>query len=89
VQIKVKCDLLLEGFRPKRVVRFYTATWKVIALPHADLLALANESQHSLSDPWCMKIAAGHLCHMIESGEDLEKTLVTLSPSELRAAAGL
>jgi hypothetical protein len=62
---------------------------KVIALPHADLLALANESQHSLSDPWCMKIAAGHLCHMIESGEDLEKTLVTLSPSELRAAAGL
>lgn len=32
-QIKVKCDLLLEGFRPRRVVRFYPATWKVIALP--------------------------------------------------------
>ena len=36
VQIKVKCDLLLEGFRPKRVVRFYPATWKVIALPHEE-----------------------------------------------------
>ena len=33
VQIKVKCDMLLEGFRPRRIVRFYPATWKVIALP--------------------------------------------------------
>lgn len=36
LQIKVKCDLLLEGFRPKRVVRFYPATWKVIALPREE-----------------------------------------------------
>ena len=36
VQIKVKCDLLLEGFRPKRVVRFYPATWKVMALPREE-----------------------------------------------------
>ena len=36
VQIKVKCDLLLEGYRPRRVVRFYPATWKVIALPHEE-----------------------------------------------------
>jgi hypothetical protein len=26
---------------------------------------------------------------MIESGEDLEKTLVTLSPADLRRAAGI
>lgn len=36
LQIKVKCDLLLEGFRPKRVVRFYPATWKVMALPREE-----------------------------------------------------
>ncbi len=36
VQIKVKCDLLLEGFRPKRIVRFYPATWKVMALPREE-----------------------------------------------------
>lgn len=36
VQIRVKCDLLLEGFRPRRVVRFYPATWKVIALPREE-----------------------------------------------------
>lgn len=33
VQIKLKMDMMLEGYRPKRVVRFYPATWKVIALP--------------------------------------------------------
>lgn len=36
LRIQVKCDLLLEGFRPRRVVRFYPATWKVIALPREE-----------------------------------------------------
>jgi hypothetical protein len=33
VQVKLKVDMMLEGYRPKRVVRFYPPTWKVIALP--------------------------------------------------------
>lgn len=33
IQIKVKCGMMLEGYRPRRVVRFYPANWKVIALP--------------------------------------------------------
>jgi hypothetical protein len=33
VRIKVKCGMMLEGYRPKRVVRFFPATWKVDALP--------------------------------------------------------
>lgn len=33
VQMKIKMDLMLEGYRPKRIVRFYPETWKVIALP--------------------------------------------------------
>ncbi|HBJ35278.1 MAG TPA: hypothetical protein DDZ51_11100 [Planctomycetaceae bacterium] len=36
VQIQVKCDMLLEGYRPKRIVRFYPATWKVNALPREE-----------------------------------------------------
>lgn len=36
VQIRLKIDLLLEGYRPKRVVRFYPASWKVIALPREE-----------------------------------------------------
>jgi len=33
VQIQVKPSMLLEGFRPKRIVRVYPSGWKVIALP--------------------------------------------------------
>ncbi len=33
VQLKLKMDMMLEGYRPKHVVRFYPPTWKVIALP--------------------------------------------------------
>ena len=36
VQIKVKCDMMLEGFRPRRLVRFYPGTWKVNALPREE-----------------------------------------------------
>jgi hypothetical protein len=33
VQMKLKMDMMLEGYRPKRIVRFYPPTWQVIALP--------------------------------------------------------
>ncbi len=62
---------------------------KVLALPHPDLLTLSGHTGHPLTDPWCLKLAALHLRHMIESGEDLEKTLVTLSPADLERAASL
>lgn len=58
---------------------------KVIALPRAALLDLARQHAHSLSDTLCMRIAAEHLKHMIETSEDMEKTLVTVCPAELSA----
>lgn len=61
---------------------------KVIALPHLALLALSAKTGHPLTDPWCLKLAAQHLRSMITSGEDLEKTLVTVAPAELERAAG-
>ena len=60
---------------------------KVLALPHPLLLALANEAGHALTDPWCMKLAANHLKWILESGEDLEKSLLTLSHADLKRAA--
>jgi hypothetical protein len=62
---------------------------KILALPHPALLELAAKSGHPLTDPWCLKLAARHLKSMIASGEDLEKTLVTLSPADLERAAGI
>ena len=33
VQIKIRPDLMLEGYRPDRIVRVYPSAWPVIALP--------------------------------------------------------
>lgn len=57
---------------------------KVIALPHPELLKLTNNGRE-LNDPLCMRLAAAHLRHMIETSEDMDKTLVTLRPEELAA----
>lgn len=56
---------------------------KVIALPHPELLKLAAERGRKLTDPWCMRLAAAHLKRMIETSEDIDKTLVTVSAEEL------
>lgn len=60
---------------------------RVIALPHPELLALSQAKGRPLTDPWCMKLAALHLKHMIETGEDFEKTLVTVTGEQLRRYA--
>lgn len=33
IQIQVQCGLLLEGYRPGEVVRFFPAAWKFVAVP--------------------------------------------------------
>src|SRR5579863_10249694 len=62
---------------------------RVIALRHPDLLLLSKKTGHPITDPWCLKLAALHLKHMIEDGEDMEKTLVTVSERELDTYAGM
>ena len=60
---------------------------KVIALPNPDLLKLSGKTGHPLTDAWCMNLAGLHLKRMIETGEDVEKTLVTASYPELERCA--
>src|SRR5579884_2946350 len=60
---------------------------RVIALNHPDLLKLSLKLDHPLTDAWCLKIAALHLIHMIDTGEDIEKTLVTVNADELERYA--
>ena|SRR5579859_1933046 len=60
---------------------------RVIALHHPVLLALSAKTGHPLTDTWCLKLAALHLQHMLETGEDLEKTLVTMQPAEIEQYA--
>jgi len=60
---------------------------RVIALPHPALLALSKDLGRPLTDAWCLKLAALHLNHMLETAEDIEKTLVTVQPDELQGYA--
>lgn len=58
-------------------------TEKTIAIPHADLCKVSNELSRPFDDPWCSRIAAMHLTRLIETGEDMEKDLVTVVPADL------
>jgi hypothetical protein len=60
---------------------------RVVAINHPDLLKLSAKTGHPLTDPWCLKLAALHLKRMIETDEDMEKTLVTVPFPELEKHA--
>ncbi len=59
---------------------------KVIALPHPLMLEAAAKAGVPLSDLLCMRVAGSHLSHMVETGEDLEKPLVTMQAADLDRA---
>lgn len=77
--VDVKFIISTEGEPP---------TERVIALRHPDLIRLGTATGHALTDAWCLKLAALHLKYMIQSGEDLEKTLVTVEYEDLQRYAG-
>jgi hypothetical protein len=60
-----------------------TRVEKVVALRHPDLLELSRKTGRPLTDPWCVRLAALHLVSMIATGNDLDKTLVTVKPEDL------
>jgi hypothetical protein len=72
--VDVKFFITPEGGEPEE---------KIIALPHPVLLEITKRSGHKLTDPLCLRLAAAHLKHMIETSEDMDKTLVTVSRREL------
>jgi hypothetical protein len=61
---------------------------KTIALPHAFLAQVSREMGRPMDDPWCARLAVMHLLHLVETGEDMEKELVTLSHAEIQRYAG-
>lgn len=59
----------------------------VVSLEHADLLRIAAKLGRELSDPWCMRLAARHLRHMISTWEDMDRTIAVIPPTDLEAHA--
>jgi len=62
-------------------------TEKIIALQHADLVRLAKETGRPVDDPWCARLGTMHLLHLISTGEDIEKSLVTVPYQDLQQYA--
>ncbi len=60
---------------------------KTIAMPHADLVRVSTVLNRPMDDAWCSRIAAAHLLHLVETGEDMEKDLVTIVPRDLQRYA--
>ncbi|MBL8230694.1 MAG: hypothetical protein JNL98_19535 [Bryobacterales bacterium] len=60
---------------------------KVIAVNHIDALAVAKKIGREVSDSWLMRIAAEHILTIVDSWEDAEAVLVTLSLEQLEAQA--
>ena len=57
---------------------------KTIALPHALLVEVSRATGRKMDDPWCARIAELHLLRLVETGEDMEKNLVTLTLDEIK-----
>lgn len=60
---------------------------RVVAMMLPDLMSVTEKVGHALTDPFCGKLAALHIAHMIETFEDMDKTLVTVNKRELLAYA--
>lgn len=56
---------------------------KTIALPHPVLRELARARGRELTDPWCSRLAALHLRHIVATGEDWENEPATPSAVQL------
>jgi hypothetical protein len=57
---------------------------KTIALTLPDLLLVSQETSRPMDDGWCARLAVMHLKHLIETGEDMEKSLVTVARADLK-----
>jgi hypothetical protein len=62
-------------------------TEKRIAMPHSALLRVSRELGRPMDDAWCARLAQLHLLHLIETGEDIEKDLVTVGYPDLKRYA--
>ena len=51
---------------------------------NATVISVLNRT---MDDPWCSRLAAMHLLHLVATGEDMEKDLVTFTAADLKRYA--
>jgi hypothetical protein len=60
-----------------------TVLKRTIAMQDLDLKTHCKKTGRLLDDAWCGRLAALHLKNMIETAEDFDKSLVTLSAAQI------
>lgn len=58
---------------------------KVVAISHPVMLEISAKIGKPITDSWISRLAAVHLRRMIETWEDMDKTIVSPSLAELEA----
>ena len=56
---------------------------KTIVLPNAELRAYSAHKHRPLNDSWCARLAMCKIRQVIETGEDLEKDYIAVTPREI------
>jgi hypothetical protein len=56
---------------------------RTVAMHDAQLTAQSKKTGRLMDDAWCARLAALHLKNMIETAEDFDKDLVTLTPEQI------
>ena len=56
---------------------------RTVVINHGEMRAWSERTGHKVSDTWCSRIAACKLRNSIETGEDIEKEYLPVTPQEL------
>ena len=56
---------------------------RTIVIPHADIRAFSQLAGRKISDSWCSRIAACKLRNAVETGEDIDKEYLIVTPHEI------
>jgi hypothetical protein len=62
---------------------------RTIVIPHAEIRAYAKRSSLKVTDSWCSRIAYCKLKNAIETGEDIDKEYLAVTPREIEEFAGM
>jgi hypothetical protein len=58
---------------------------KTVVINNAEIRAYSKKTGRPVSDPWCSRLAMLKIRNSIETGEDLEKDYLVLTPKELES----
>ena len=56
---------------------------KTVVIQHLDIRNFAKRTGRTISDTWCSRLAVCHLRYVIETGEDMEKDYLSVTPAEI------